>query len=203
MPTRNTPDLRTISGFKNKLTGGGTRPNLFEVVLNFPTIVTQPDAEKTRFLVKAAALPASTIAPVEVPFRGRIFKIAGDRTFETWTVTVINDTDFEIRNAFEEWMNVVNQLDNATGITNPDEYMQDALVHQLDRSAGEGILTAAQTSVLRSYQFRDIFPTNISAIDLSYDSTDAIEEFTVEFQVQWWEAIKGGATVASNTSDIS
>ena len=203
MPTRNTPDLRTISGFKNKLTGGGTRPNLFEVVLNFPTIVTQPDAEKTSFVVKAVALPASTIAPVEVPFRGRIFKIAGDRTFETWTVTVINDTDFEIRNAFEEWMNVVNQLDNATGLTNPDEYMQDALVHQLDRSAGEGILSEAQSSVLRSYQFRDIFPTNISAIYLSYESTDAIEEFTVEFQVQWWEAIKGGASVASNTSDIS
>ena len=102
MPSRqqvNTSPVRTISDFKSKLTGGGARPNLFEVELAFPEAVRVDNEvlEKSRFLVKAAALPASTIAPIEIPFRGRILKVAGDRTFETWTITVINDVDFSIR----------------------------------------------------------------------------------------------------------
>ena len=105
--------LRKISDFKSKLTGGGARPNLFEVVLAFPTAVSPVNEnevlQKSRFLVKAAALPASTIAPIDIPFRGRILKIAGDRTFETWTITVMNDTDFMIRSAMEKWMNTMNQ----------------------------------------------------------------------------------------------
>ena len=119
MPSRqqiNTIPLRKISDFKSKLTGGGARPNLFEVELAFPDAVAIDNdvLQKTRFLVKAAALPASTIAPVEIPFRGRILKVAGDRTFETWTITVINDTDFVIRSAMEKWMNVINKLEDAT-----------------------------------------------------------------------------------------
>ena len=129
--------LRKISDFKSKLTGGGARPNLFEVVLAFPTSVAPANEnevlQKSRFLVKAAALPSSTIAPVEIPFRGRILKVAGDRTFETWTITVINDTDFMIRSAMEKWMNTINKLDDASGITNPVDYQTDAMVHQLDR----------------------------------------------------------------------
>tara|TARA_A100000164_G_scaffold95111_1_gene82609 strand:- start:894 stop:1487 length:594 start_codon:yes stop_codon:yes gene_type:complete len=186
MPSRqqiNTIPLRKISDFKSKLTGGGARPNLFEVELAFPDAVAINNdvLQKARFLVKAAALPASTIAPVEIPFRGRILKVAGDRTFETWTITVINDSDFVIRSAMEKWMNVINKLDDATGLTDPDAYHKDAFVHQLDRDG----------SILRSYKFWDIFPTNISTIDLSYETTDTIEEFTVEMQVHWWEAFKG------------
>jgi len=102
---RNTAPLRTISDFKSKLTGGGARPNLFEVELAFPDAAKPNNEtevlEKARFLVKAAALPASTIANIDIPFRGRILKIAGDRTFETWTITVMNDVDFSIRSAFE------------------------------------------------------------------------------------------------------
>ena len=177
--------LRKISDFKSKLTGGGARPNLFEVVLAFPSTVAPVNEnevlQKSRFLVKAAALPASTIAPVEIPFRGRILKVAGDRTFETWTITVINDTDFMIRSAMEKWMNTINKLEDASGITNPVDYQSDALVHQLDRDG----------STLRSYKFKSIFPTNISTIDLSYETTDQLEEFDVELQVQWWEASKG------------
>jgi hypothetical protein len=191
MPSRvqqNSIPLRKISDFKSKLTGGGARPNLFEVELAFPTAVAvQNDTlQKSRFLVKAAALPASTIAPVEVPFRGRILKIAGDRTFETWTITVLNDVDFVIRSAFEKWMNVINSMEDATGIQNPDEYQKDAMVHQLDRDGG----------ILRSYKFWDIFPTNLSTIDLNYETTDTLEEFTVEMQVQWWEAYKGTSPAA-------
>ena len=188
--------LRKITDFKSKLTGGGARPNLFEVVLAFPTLVSPVNEnevlQKSRFLVKAAALPASTIAPVEIPFRGRILKVAGDRTFETWTITVINDTDFMIRSAMEKWMNTINKLEDASGITNPVDYQSDALVHQLDRDG----------STLRSYKFKSIFPTNISTIDLSYETTDTVEEFTVEMQVLYWEAFKG-SSASANGEDIS
>ena len=170
--------------------------NLFEVRLDFPTGVTLPSGKNdyTNFLVKGAALPASNVGPVEVPFRGRILKLAGDRTFDTWTVTVINDTDFELRNAFEKWMNSINKHDDASGTTDPSEYMKPAYVDQLDRDG----------SVLRTYKFWDVFPTNVSQIDLSYETTDTIQEFTVEFQVQWWEAIapstaKGGENIGGTT----
>ena len=179
----NRPPLRTITDFKSKMAGGGARPNLFEVELVFPDpIAIENDVkEKSRFLVKAAQLPASNITPIEVNFRGRILKIAGDRTFDTWTVTIINDVDFAIRSAMEKWMNFINKMEDATGAQDPAAYQPDAYVHQLDRDG----------STLRSYKFHDIFPTNISAIDLSYETVDTVEEFTVEFQVQWWEALKG------------
>ena len=186
MATRNQVNsigLKTISDFKSRLAGGGARPNLFEVELAFPSAV-GIDGEvlaKSRFLVKAAALPASTVAPIEVPFRGRILKIAGDRTFETWTITVINDTDFSIRSSFEKWMNVINKMENATGLQMPERYQKDAVVHQLDRDG----------SVLRSYKMKDIWPTNVSTIDLNYETVDTVEDFTVEMQVHWWEAYKG------------
>ena len=179
----NRPPLRTITDFKSKMAGGGARPNLFEVELVFPDpLAIENDVkEKSRFLVKAALLPASNITPIEVNFRGRILKIAGDRTFDTWTVTVINDVDFAIRSAMEKWMNFINKMEDATGAQDPAAYQPDAYVHQLDRDG----------STLRSYKFHDVFPTNISAVDLSYETVDSVEEFTTEFQVQWWEAIKG------------
>lgn len=180
---RNNIPLRKITDFKSKLTGGGARNNLFEVELTFPTAVGIDNdiLETARFLVKAAALPASTVAPVDVPFRGRILKVAGDRTFETWTIKVINDADFSIRSAFEKWMNTINRMNDGTGLTDPAAYQADAFVYQLDRDGG----------ILRSYKFYDVFPTNITTIDLNYETTDQIEEFDVELQVQWWEARKG------------
>ena len=188
MATRNQlnpPPLRKITDFKSKLSGGGARSNLFECELAFPPAVNVEGLNdilnKARFLVKAANLPASNVAPIEVPFRGRVLKIAGDRTFDTWTITIINDTDFAIRSAFEKWMNVINRMNDATGVTDPGAYYKDAKVKQLDRNGG----------VLRTYKFWDIFPTNISTIDLSYETTDTIQEFTVEMQVHWWEAFKG------------
>ena len=178
----NPPPLRTISNFKSKLTGGGARANLFEVVLTFPD-ASKPDQDvldKARFLVKGANMPASNVAQIEVPFRGRVLKIAGDRTFDSWTVTVINDTDFAIRSAFEKWMNTINRLSDNSGLTNPADYQADAYVYQLDRDG----------STLRSYRFFDTFPTQVGPIELSYDA-QGIQEFTVELQVQYWEAIKG------------
>jgi hypothetical protein len=164
------------------LTGGGARANLFEVVLTFPD-TSKPDSDvldKARFMVKGANMPASNVAQIEVPFRGRVLKIAGDRTFDSWTVTVINDTDFAIRSAFERWMNTINRLSDNTGLVNPADYQADAYVYQLDRDG----------STLRSYRFFDTFPTQVGPIELSYDA-QGIQEFTVELQVQYWEAIKG------------
>jgi hypothetical protein len=190
MATRNQlnpPPLRKITDFKSKLTGGGARSNLFEVVLSFPDIAAADSnvLDKARFLVKGANLPASNVTPIDVPFRGRTLKVAGDRTFESWTVTVINDTDFSIRSAFENWMNKINRVSDNTGSTNPASYTADAFVYQLDRDG----------STLRAYHFYDIFPTSLGAIPLDYN-TSTIQEFTVEFQILWWEAVKGNSAGA-------
>jgi hypothetical protein len=166
-----------IEDFKSKLRGGGARPNLFKATVNFPGYA-GGDVELTSFLCKTAQLPASIIANLDVPFRGRQLKIAGDRTFEPWTVTIINDTDFSIRNAMERWMNGINAHSANTGLTNPVDYQADLVVEQLDKDS----------SILKTYNFRGCFPTNVSAIDVSYETNDAIEEFTVEFQVQYWES---------------
>ena len=166
-----------VDDFKAKLKGGGARPNLFRATVNFPAYA-GGDVELTSFMCKAAQLPASVMNVIEVPFRGRQLKIAGDRTFEAWSPTIINDTGFEVRNALEKWMNGINGHSANTGITNPVGYQADLLVEQLDKDG----------SVLKTYNFRGCFPTNLSAIELSYDTVDTLEEFTAEFQVQYWEA---------------
>ena len=182
-----TRENRTISDFKSRLVGGGARPNLFEVrMTDLPDFVDDWPSETFQFMCKAAALPASNIAAIDVPFRGRIFKVAGDRTIDTWTITVINDEDFRIRNAMEQWMDGIAKLSNNLGATNPSAYMRNATVFQLGRGATPRSVNSdgERNAVLAEYKFIDIFPTNISQIDLSYDSSDTIEEFTVEFQVQ-------------------
>jgi len=195
--------IRTITDFKAKLQGGAARPNLFEVSIpRFPSSVSGWDDETFNFLCKSAALPASNVASIDVPFRGRILKVAGDRTFDVWTVTVINDEDFKLRTSFEQWMNQISKLSNATGATSPASYMVDAYVHQLGR--GQTRFSTANTSSttntpLRSYRLYDIFPTNVSQIDLSYDTSDTIEEYTVDFQVQWWQAESNDQTTTAIT----
>jgi len=178
----------TISNIKSKLSGGGARSNLFQVDLAFPsggsavpiTGTLKDIIETGNILVKSAGLPASNVNPIEVPFRGRIFKLAGERTFDTWTVTVLNDTNFLIRAAMEEWMAGIANLTTFDGKANPLDYQADGvIVKQLDRSE----------KVVRQYKFYGMFPTNISQIDVSFDTPDTIEEFTVEFQVQYYEVL--------------
>ena len=204
--------LRTLSKFQSKLQGGGARPNLFEV-----SIPDLPDAAKNStpkatwgsdeqenfsIMCKAAQLPASTIASIDVPFRGRTLKVAGDRTIENWNITIINDEDFAIRNAMEAWMNAIAKLSNNTGAVNPSSYMCDAFVYQLGRGYSSGRNSTTNSSsadgekvtALKAYKFLDIFPVSLSAIDLSYDSGDTIEEFTVEFAVQSFESLSDDAT---------
>ena len=166
-----------VDDFKSKLIGGGARANMFKVTCNFPSYAAG-NVELTSFLVKGAQMPASIISPIMIPFRGRQLQIAGDRTFEPWSITVINDVDFSVRGAFERWMNGINNHNNNTGLSNPTDYQADMIVEQLNK-AGE---------VTKKYDIRGTFPTNLSAIELSYDSENQIEEFTVELQVQYWES---------------
>ena len=181
---------KSLSQFKSKLIGGGARPNLFEVELTtFPDAIKSGwDADTFQFMCKSAALPASNIAQIDVPFRGRIFKVAGDRTVDTWTVTIINDEDFKLRTAFEGWVEHMARLSNNIGATQPAAYMTNASVYQLGRgkTASSKDNKGSDNVVLAKYDFIDIFPTNVSQIDLSYDNSDQIEEFTVEFQVNSW-----------------
>ena len=188
---------RTLDAFKGRMVGGGARPNLFECELFFPDDAIPADSsrdevtDKARFLVKAAQLPQSIVTPINIPFRGRNLKIAGDRTFDPWTITVINDVDFSIRNAFERWMNLINKHEDNAGLTDPTSYQRDVFVRQFGRSGVGGPIpqSATQMPVLKGYKFFGVFPTNVSDIALSYDSSDSLEEFTVELQVQWWDAL--------------
>jgi|TARA_B100002019_G_C21204976_1_gene566147 hypothetical protein len=202
--------LKTISQFKSRLQGGGARSNLFEVNIN-DFKFSDWDNETFQFLCKGAQLPASNVSSISIPFRGRQLKVAGDRTFDEWTITVINDEDFKLRTAFETWMNGINKLSDGSGATNPNSYMGNATVNQLGRGyqagrfsegnsgGGDGSGGTAGVQPLRTYYFDGIFPTQVGSIELSYDNTDAIEEYTVTFQVQYW--IAGSNSTNGSTSD--
>jgi hypothetical protein len=202
---------RGISEFKSRLAKGGARPNLFMVRLNFPTTLSSiVDIDnidsatdltgQAEFLVKTAQLPASTIGVIDVPFRGRMLKVAGDRTFEPWSVTVINDGAFRLRKAFETWSRGVNALtENVSqlgyGSGDPISYCVDMTVFQLSRDNQTPSKTPTNMTslgedgmeVVRAYKFYDSWPSSLSAIDLSYESNDQVEEFTVEFQYNYYE----------------
>ena len=130
------------------------------------------------YLCRTSNLPGMTIGEVAVPFRGRSLYVAGDRTFETWTTTILNDTDFLIRNAMERWMNEINSLSDNSGLENPADYQVDAFVDQLDRSG----------AIIKSYTFRGLFPMTIAPIELGYDTNDAVEEFEVTYRYQYFES---------------
>lgn len=205
-------ETKSLSQFKSRLAGGGARPNLFEVSIpSFPSAISdawgsgdQSENGTFKFLCKAAALPASNTPSVPVPFRGRQLKVSGDRTFDPWTVTIINDEDFQLRTAFERWANVISKLDDATGVTNPSSYMTDAYVQQLGRGAERFATTnsGGQSAVLRTYKFFDIFPTTISEIALSYESGDTLEQFDVTFDVQYYTIGNSLESSGSNTGEV-
>jgi hypothetical protein len=202
---------RTLDTFKGKMIGGGARSNLFECELFFPDdvfsagVTKDQISDKTRFLVKSANLPASNINVISVPFRGRNLKVAGDRTFDPWTITVINDADFSIRTAFERWMNLINKHEDNAGKTNPNDYQQDVFVRQLGRAQTNGSSPTSDTDlpVLKQYKFYGVFPTAVSAIDISYDLADTIEEFTVDLQVQWWDALDSNGSTQLGTNQTA
>jgi len=193
--------LKTITNFRSQLRGGGARPNLFEVNLgNFGGaggVDANWDNNSQRdfqFLCKATSMPTQTIGAVEIPFRGRILKVAGDRTFEPWSVTVINDESFNIRKSFEAWTEKINNIATGVGEVDPNNYMGNGTIKQLSRTATGGDINDVSNAqrVLHTYEVQEIWPSEIGSIDLSYESSDAIEEFTVTFQIQYFTSIAKG-----------
>ena len=171
--------MANINDFKAVMKGGGARGNQFQVTMPFPGFASVGgETRNMSFLCKATNLPGMTLGEVGVPFRGRLLYVAGDRTFETWTPTILNDTDFLVRNAMERWMNGINALSDNSGLENPSDYQVDCFVDQLDR-AGQ---------VIKSYTFRGIFPLTIANIELTYDGNDAVEEFEVTYRYQFFES---------------
>ena len=210
-----------VSSFLSVI-GQGVKPNMFNVDIQFPAgfsdviaedfavsslgnTNTASEIELSSILCKSAALPGSNLGVIEVPFRGRTVKIAGDRTIDTWTATFFNDKNFKIRALFEAWANSINtHADNTAPRFLPNEgtggYMANLFVTQMEKDA------SPTGSAIRTYQLHHCFPTNVSAIDLAYDSNDQIEEFTVEWQYSYFtaEKAKGGSTIpASNRDEIS
>ena len=174
-----------IDEFKGFLTGGGARANQFKVLMTTPGPVDAVvPTEKTSFLCKGAALPGQTIAEVPVPFRGRNLYIAGDREFDVWETTIINDTDFDIRNEIEAWMNSINDLEANIGLSDVSDYTSDLTVQQLDRGG----------LPIKTYILRNCQPTVMSPIELSYDTTNAIEEFSVTWRYTHFSTGRGGAS---------
>ena len=190
--------MANLTSFKGKI-GYGIRPNLFMVqVTNLEANLAESDkvngsdADFT-FLCRSAGIPASTIGTVEVPFRGRVIKLPGDRTFESWTITVMADESMEVRGYFEKWMEKLNKHENGAGYT--EDFASTLKVSQLARGTSTSDALKDPHSVVRSYDFYNAFPTNIAQIDLSYDNNNTIAEYTVEFQYDWWEANKADGSI--------
>jgi hypothetical protein len=170
--------MPNINDFKAKLAGGGARANQFKVTMPFPGYAqVGGEIEDLAFLCRATTLPGMSVPSLNVPFRGRSIKIAGDRTVADWSVTAYNDTNFRLRNAFERWQNGINNMTDNEGLTNPVDYQVDAFVDHLDRNG----------NTIKSYTLRGVFPTEIAPIELTYDEATAIEEFSVTFAYQYFE----------------
>ena len=176
---------RSIEDFKAVLQGGGVRPTMFEVEMTFPeTVVPDPTlaTNEGTFLIKAASLPGSNVGVINVPFRGRQLKVSGDRTFADWSITVVNDVSFGLRKAFEEWSERIQNHNYALGSNTLNDYFASAIVRQLDRDGQQ----------LRAYRFEGIWPSVVGEIGLDFNSTDTVEEYDVQFNVQYWSAADSG-----------
>ena len=170
--------MANINDFKSRLKGGGARANQFKVTLPFPGYASVGgETSDMAFLCTATSTPASNVADVAVPFRGRSLYVAGDRTFDTWSTTVLNDTDFKVYRAVERWLNGINNMTDNEGLTNPSDYQVDAFVDHLDRYG----------ATLKSWTFRGLFPTALPGIALNYGTNDAVETFDVTWRYQYFE----------------
>ncbi len=170
--------MANINDFKAKLAGGGARSNQFKVTMPFPGYASVGgEIEDLAFLCRATSIPSMEIANINVPFRGRAIKIAGDRTIPAWSVTVYNDTNFKLRNAFERWQNGINNMSDNEGLTNPVDYQVDAFLDHLDRNG----------NTIKSYTLRGVYPTAIASIPLDYDEKTVIEEFEVTLEYQFFD----------------
>jgi len=172
----------SVNQFRSQMSGDGARPNLFEVSMPFPAFSAPENAQQQMtFMCKSAQLPGSTLGVIPVQYFGRELKFAGNRTFVDWTVTILNDENFVIRNAFERWMNGINShvlnIRNPAALT-PSSYTVDGNVYQYGKNG----------NVIKNYKFVGLFPTDLTPIDLDWGSNDTIEEFSVTLSYQWWES---------------
>ena len=182
--------------FQSKIKGA-VRPNLFSVTHNFPSVggLSVEDGLET-YLCKSAALPASTVGTVELPFRGRVIKVPGDRTFESWTATFYMDDAFELRGAYEKWVELTNTVDANTAAGNISDILKDITVTQMDKFGG----SATGFKNIREYKLISAFPVSVSQVSIAYDNNDSYEEFDVEFAYQYFETGIGSNTMQRVTS---
>ena len=174
---------------------GAVRPNLFSVTHNFPSGINIEDGLET-YMCKSAALPASTVGTVELPFRGRVIKVPGDRTFESWTATFYMDDAFELRGAYEKWVELTNTVDANTAAGNISDILKDITVTQMDKFGG----SATGFKNIREYKLISAFPVSVSQVSIAYDNNDSYEEFDVEFAYQYFETGIGSNTMKRVTS---
>jgi hypothetical protein len=179
----------SINDIKSNLRLGGARPTLFQVEITSP--FDRDLNQIAPFMIQASSLPGSSIGQIEVPYFGRKIKVAGDRTFEPWSVQVMNDEDFKVRHALETWHNRINSLSgnlNTTGSSSPTRYKSQASVKQYSK---------ASATPIRTYTFYGLFPTEISPIALGWNDTDTIETFDVSWAYDHYEVVGGNTgTVA-------
>jgi hypothetical protein len=174
-----------VAEFRSNLIGDGARPNLFQVTLTFPTLAANGTAagQQVQFLAKAAQLPGSTVGTVPLYYFGREMKFAGNRTFTDWTLQIINDESFTIRNGVEQWMNSINSHSGnlrSANASSPSAYAVDAKVDQYGKTG----------SIIQTYNFVGMFPVDLAPIDLDWGSNDTIEEYSVTFAYQYWTNTK-------------
>ena len=184
-----------VDQFKAAMIGGGARANQFFVTLAFPSYVAFGGAATAQaaFLVNAAALPGSIVQPTIVPYRGREVKFAGERVFQPWTISIMNDVSFNIRNSMEKWMAGMNDLQNNNGRTNPRDYQVNISVTQLDRN----------NNPLKIYTLASAFPVDLGDISVNYGDNDTIETYTCTFQYQHYtttfDSLLSVGNVVNNT----
>ena len=186
--------MANISSFSNALQGGGARANQFQVTMSGGGATGGPVSQSLSFLCRGAQIPALTIGEIAVPYRGRQVFLAGDRTYDAWTVTIMNDRSMGIRGQLESWMNNMQDIGAATTSPslNANSYYATALVKQLDRN----------DAPIRTYTLEGVWPTTLDAIDLAFDANDAIQEFGATFRFNWM-TIAGGAGADSGCLNIN
>ncbi len=189
---------------------GGVRPNLFSVEHNFPTGVTSPtitgaNGAEVPYMCKSAALPATNVGTVELPFRGRVIKVPGDRTYETWTATFYMDDTFALRGAYEKWISLTNGVDSNTATADIVDTWEDIVISQLDKFGSDAQITggnaAGNLQVIRKYKLVQAFPVSVSQISVAYDNNDSYEEFDVEFAYQYHETFDVGDNLVGREFD--
>jgi len=181
--------MAQIGQFKAQLINGGYRPNQFQVMLTFPSIIPGgPTAgQKTQFLAKSASLPASTVETIQTSYRGRQVKFAGERTFQPWTIDIYTDTDFSVRNAFESWVNTIARPNATGGAVQPSVYQTDISIIALDRNDGQS----------KTYIMRDAFPIEVGAIGLDWETNNQIATFQVTFDYNYFESDSGQGVIVA------